>query len=164
MDVQQTQDVPSVQATPPGPHHSTRGGAAWRWMWTEGTLLLAYGRRRPRFLLGLIIILLAFILAVTEPIIIPYSPISVSADVLQPPSLTHLMGTDPTGMDIFSRVLAALRIDLAIALGGTLLSFALAGDGLREYPDPVKRQGVVRVAKRGNKGSLSSDVAPVVTV
>lgn len=125
MDVQSMNDVPSVQATPPGPHRSTRGGAVLRRMWTESRLLLAYGRRRPRFLFGLIIILLAFILALTEPIIIPYSPISVSADVLQPPSSTHLMGTDPTGMDIFSRVLAALRIDLAIALGGTLLSFAM---------------------------------------
>jgi len=32
------------------------------------------------------------------------------------------MGTDPTGMDILSRVLAAVRTDLSVAVSGTLLS------------------------------------------
>ena len=34
----------------------------------------------------------------------------------------HLLGTDGTGMDIFSRVISAPRVDLTIAVLGTLLS------------------------------------------
>lgn len=97
-------------------------GSPGLWLWREGAALLAYARRHPRFLLGLLITILSVVLAVIGPLIVPYSPISATIDVLQSPSLRHLMGTDPTGMDIFSRVLAAVQIDLSVAMSGTLLS------------------------------------------
>ena len=54
----------------------------------------------------------------------PYDPIyGFSTDRLQGPSSAHWLGTDEFGLDMFSRVLAALPIDLAIA-------FAIAGFGL----------------------------------
>jgi peptide/nickel transport system permease protein len=62
------------------------------------------------------------VVAAIGPLIVPYSPITATPDVLQPPSLAHPMGTDPTGMDVLSRVLAAVRIDLSVAVLGTLLS------------------------------------------
>ncbi len=89
-----------------------------------GGSLLAYAVRRPGFLVGLIIAVLAFTVAVIAPLVVPYSPTTATADVLQAPSVTHLMGTDPTGIDIFSIVMAATQTDLSIALSGTLLSFA----------------------------------------
>ena len=41
---------------------------------------------------------------------------------LEPPSLAHPIGTDAVGMDIFSRVIYAPRIDLTIAVAGTAIS------------------------------------------
>ena len=46
---------------------------------------------------------------------------------LLPPGGSHLLGTDGTGMDIFSRVVFAPRVDLAIAIIGTLLSAMIGG-------------------------------------
>lgn len=96
--------------------------ASRRRLWHETAALLRYARRRPSFLCGLVITAVSIVLAVIGPLIVPYSPITATSDVLQAPSLTHLMGTDPTGMDIFSRVLAAVQIDLAVGVAGTLLS------------------------------------------
>ncbi|SRR5579883_122287 len=122
MDVPQAGPALGDLEAPEGPHHSALG-APGRWLWREATSLLAYGRRRPRFLVGLFITILSAVLAVIGPLVVPYPPTTATVDVLRPPSLTHLMGTDPTGMDIFSRVLAAVQIDLSVAVSGTFLSF-----------------------------------------
>lgn len=45
---------------------------------------------------------------------------------MAPPSATHWLGTDSIGRDMFSRVLLATRLDLAIALAAVVLS-ALPG-------------------------------------
>src|SRR5207247_2296915 len=59
----------------------------------------------------------------------PYDPNGISTDYSQAPSLKHLLGTDKLGLDIFSRVLAALPLDLAIGVG--IAGFALLlGGGL----------------------------------
>jgi peptide/nickel transport system permease protein len=99
------------------------GGSGQRFR-RGGWALLGYALRRPGFLIGLVIALLVVTLAVIAPLVVPYSPTTATADVLQGPSITHLMGTDPTGIDIFSIVMAATQTDLSIALSGTLLSFA----------------------------------------
>jgi peptide/nickel transport system permease protein len=44
-----------------------------------------------------------------------------------PPGGSHVLGTDGAGMDIFSRVVFAPRVDLAIAIVGTLLSATIGG-------------------------------------
>jgi peptide/nickel transport system permease protein len=55
-------------------------------------------------------------------VIAPYDPVTPSpAEKLQPPSLKHWFGTDPYGMDIFSRVLYATRTDLSVAVASVLL-------------------------------------------
>jgi peptide/nickel transport system permease protein len=54
---------------------------------------------------------------------LPYDPIRPSAGpALQPPSLTHLFGTDRFGFDLFSRTLAAGSRDIPLALAGTVVS------------------------------------------
>ncbi|HTJ57386.1 MAG TPA: ABC transporter permease [Devosiaceae bacterium] len=83
---------------------------------------------RPRFAAGYLIVLTVTILAILAPLIAPYSPTEAdSANFLQPPSAAHLFGTDNVGMDIFSRAIYAPRIDLTIAVLGTLLSALLGG-------------------------------------
>lgn len=83
---------------------------------------------RPRFAVGYIIVAAVTLLAIAAPWIAPYSPTEAdSTSFLQPPSLTHLFGTDNVGMDIFSRAIYAPRIDLTIAVLGTLLSALVGG-------------------------------------
>ena len=83
-------------------------------------------KKRPDFMLGYIIVFLIIIIAIFAPLFAPFDPIKSDAkNYLKAPQWPYLMGTDATGMDVFSRVLYAPRVDLAIALLGTLLSAVL---------------------------------------
>jgi len=85
--------------------------------------LLDMLRSRPLFAVGYGIVVAVVLLAVFAPLIAPYPPETANpADFLQPPSWRHLLGTDATGMDIFTRVIYAPRIDLTIAITGTAIS------------------------------------------
>ena len=60
------------------------------------------------------------------PWIVPYDPIASDvANALQPPSAAHWAGTDQLGRDVFSRILVATQLDLAIALSAVGISFVL---------------------------------------
>ncbi|MBX6321407.1 MAG: ABC transporter permease [Rhodospirillaceae bacterium] len=81
---------------------------------------------RPRFALGYAIVLVVVLLALLAPWIAPYSPIEADpTQFLQPSSWRHLLGTDAVGMDIFSRTIYAPRIDIAIAVAGTVISMVV---------------------------------------
>jgi len=67
----------------------------------------------------------ALFLAAFGPTISPISLVSATSAVDVPPSLNHLFGTDPSGLDVFWRVLAAPRIDVTIAIASTLLSVVI---------------------------------------
>lgn len=106
--------------------------------------LLQVARARPRFALGCVIVLAAVVAGVLAPLVAPYSPIEANpSEFLQPPSGQHWLGTDAVGMDIFSRVIYAPRIDLAIALAGTLLS-AVVGCLAGAWVGYYSRSGGVR--------------------
>lgn len=63
------------------------------------------------------------VIALIAPWIAPYSPVEPHpADVLVPPNPRYWFGTDLDGMDIFSRVLHAPRVDLGIAVSSTFIS------------------------------------------
>jgi peptide/nickel transport system permease protein len=75
---------------------------------------------------ALIFVLLLIGVALLAPWIVPYDPNAVDlAEVLLAPDLRHVFGTDQVGRDVFSRVLIAARLDLAIAFASVVLSFAL---------------------------------------
>ena len=62
--------------------------------------------------------------AVFGPLIAPYDPLATEAAIaLQPPTWAHWFGTDQLGRDVFSRVLAAARLDLMISVAAVTLSF-----------------------------------------
>jgi peptide/nickel transport system permease protein len=93
-------------------------------------LLGRLARLRPGFAAGYLIVAIIGVLAIVAPVIAPYSPTEAdSVSFLQPPNWQHWFGTDNVGMDIFSRAIYAPRIDLTIAILGTLLS-ALLGASL----------------------------------
>jgi peptide/nickel transport system permease protein len=69
---------------------------------------------------------LAVLLAAIGPWIVPYSPTSAVAGAqLLAPSEAHWLGTDSVGMDVFSRIVAAPRTDVVIALSATLLALTV---------------------------------------
>ena len=67
---------------------------------------------------GLIITSIMIIMVVASIFYTPYAPTAMDSDsILEGPSLTHLMGTDNMGRDIFSRVMTGTRTTLLIAAG-----------------------------------------------
>lgn len=101
-------------------------------------------RRDWLFGIGVAIVATVTVLAVIGPHIGPYDPTLTTPRVaVPPPALSeipgliagqiggtldhppHWMGTDASGYDIFSRVIAAPRTDLTIALAANLLSLAV---------------------------------------
>ena len=83
-------------------------------------------RQYRSLLVGALLAATAALLAVIGPWIAPYSPTNgIPGTQLQPPSASHWFGTDSVGLDVFSRVLAAPRTDLTIALLATLLAAAV---------------------------------------
>jgi peptide/nickel transport system permease protein len=71
-------------------------------------------------------IALLLLLMVIGPHIGPWGPEEVDHNAnLTAPNASHWFGTDRNGMDIFSRILAAPRINLSIALAATTISIAI---------------------------------------
>jgi peptide/nickel transport system permease protein len=94
--------------------------------------------------LGIAIVTTALVLAVVGPAIAPYDPVEPTPDVLMaPPALgdvpglilrtldgsldqpVHWFGTDQTGLDVFSRVIAAPQVDVVIGISATVLALVL---------------------------------------
>ncbi|MBE9606351.1 ABC transporter permease [Acetobacteraceae bacterium H6797] len=69
---------------------------------------------------------LLLLIAIFAPWLTPYNPIASDvSSALQPPSAEHWLGTDQLGRDILSRLIAATRLDLAIAASAVSLSFVV---------------------------------------
>ena len=82
------------------------------------------GRRllkRKGAVVGLVVILLFILLALSAPLIVPYDPIATSWSLVRkPPSALHWFGTDDLGRDILARVIYGARASLmagAISVG-----------------------------------------------
>jgi peptide/nickel transport system permease protein len=72
--------------------------------------------------------LLIALCALLGPYLVPYDPLaSDTSATLQSPSLRHWFGTDLLGRDIFSRVIAATRLDFAIAIASVALVMVIGG-------------------------------------
>jgi len=67
--------------------------------------------------IGAGILAVLFLAGLLAPLIAPYGQNQLNfTDVYSGPSLSHLMGTDGAGRDVFSRTLYALRLDLGIVV------------------------------------------------
>lgn len=88
--------------------------------------VVRYALSHPFFLTGLVIVAVTLFLTAFGPIVAPYAPESANAGaILQPPSAAHWFGTDESGFDVFSRVIAAPRVDVTIALMATMISLLI---------------------------------------
>lgn len=82
--------------------------------------------RRPAALFGLILLVLQLTAILFAPLIAPYDPIAANPGAsLMPPSAAHWFGTDVSGMDVFSRVVHATRINLLISVAAVAAAFAI---------------------------------------
>jgi ABC-type dipeptide/oligopeptide/nickel transport system permease subunit len=73
-----------------------------------------------------IILALAVACAVAPGVLAPADPNKIGAgDLLEAPSLAHLMGTDEFGRDILSRIIHSARIELIVSLAGVGLAVAI---------------------------------------
>lgn len=84
--------------------------------------------RRKYAQMGLAVILIMFLVAVFANFIAPYDPeeINLEPDArLQPPTLTHLLGTDDLGRDVFSRMVYGARISLSVGFVAVFLSLVI---------------------------------------
>ena len=83
-------------------------------------------RRLPNKLIAGLVMLAGFVsVAALAPVIAPYDPNALVASPLEDPSLTHLLGTDPLGRDVLSRIIHAARVDLPLAVVVVVLSAAV---------------------------------------
>lgn len=73
--------------------------------------------KRPRDVLGLVLVVLLVLTVLIGLAWTPYDPIAIDlAHPLRPPSLAHWMGTDQFGRDVLSRAMIGARLSMQIAL------------------------------------------------
>ena len=73
-----------------------------------------------------IVLALLLAAAVIGPQFVPYDPLAMDLDSLrQPPSGSHLLGTDSKGRDILSRIVHGARISLAVGITASLFSLCI---------------------------------------
>ncbi len=72
---------------------------------------------------GMVIILLAVIVAVFAPVLAPYDPYGTDMDkVLLKPGTAHWLGTDALGRDVLSRLMYGTRLSLLIGLTAVVVA------------------------------------------
>ena len=73
--------------------------------------------RLPR--IPTIMLAITFVAILIGPMIVPHDPLQPNpGNVLEAPSSSHWFGTNGFGMDVFSRVVAAARTDVGVAVTG----------------------------------------------
>src|SRR4051812_21972721 len=88
--------------------------------------LLTHIRRNPAALIGVMLLVLQIVAIVFAPLLATHSPTEADPiSSLQPPSFEHWLGTDVSGMDIYSRIIYATRINLLISISAVALAFVL---------------------------------------
>lgn len=91
---------------------------------TRSRVITDLVRNHPGAAAGVVFIVLLLLASLFMPL--PYDPRATAPlESLEPPSGDHWFGTDGAGGDVFSRVIDAARVDLSLALLGTLLSLAI---------------------------------------
>ena len=95
---------------------SGRPQTFWAQVWWK------FRRNRPA-MVGLVLVAIITVCALAAPVIAPYGEeIQDPNALLQGMSLSHLMGTDQLGRDLFSRVLYGARVSMAVAIITSLIA------------------------------------------
>jgi peptide/nickel transport system permease protein len=82
--------------------------------------------RNPTAVIGLIVLAVILLASVLAPLISPYDPSAIDLkSIRQPPSPEHLLGTDSTGRDVFSRLLAGGQVSLSVGFVAAIIAVTL---------------------------------------
>ena len=66
---------------------------------------------------GMIIVILVLFIALAAPIIEKYDPLKQNISIrLQPPNMTHILGTDAFGRDMWARIVRGSRVALLVGI------------------------------------------------
>ena len=82
-------------------------------------------RRNRIALIGLAIVVLLFVAAIFAPLLSHYDPNAIDTSIMgtpEPPSSTHLFGTDVDGRDYFARMLFGARISLEVGFSAMIIA------------------------------------------
>src|SRR2546429_8393988 len=94
------------EIAPPARLAAWRTLVSWRWLRWPSIWILA----------------VLIVLSILARVLTPYSPVAPDPlNKLLAPSRAHWFGTDPLGMDVFTRILYATRTDLSAALASVVL-------------------------------------------
>ena len=78
--------------------------------------------RNRSALVGLVLVVLLFLVAIFAPAIAPYDPLAQSTiNRLEGPSSEHWLGRDPYGRDVLSRIIYGTRVALQVGVLSVLL-------------------------------------------
>jgi peptide/nickel transport system permease protein len=111
--------APAVSVTAPGATRASRG------LW--GDALRRLLRNRPA-IVGLVCVAIFIGAAILAPVIAPYGPLEGTlAHRYQPPSATHLLGTDTQGRDELTRILYGAQVSLQVGVIAVLMALLMGG-------------------------------------
>lgn len=90
------------------------------------------GFRRHRLgMIGLAMLGIAVVVAFVAPVLAPYDPYAnvtiTIADIFQPPSGSHLLGTDDGAKDVLSALIYGARVSLIVGFAGAIISMLVGG-------------------------------------
>lgn len=78
---------------------------------------------RKIVIFGAVIIFVLVIMAAFAPLIAPYDPYEQNlSQALQQPSVSNLLGTDPLGRDVFSRIVYGARVSLLVGFVSVMIA------------------------------------------
>ncbi len=81
--------------------------------------------RDKRALVGVIILSFFVISALLAPLVAPHDPNAMAFGLMIPPSLTHPLGTDDLGRDLFSRLIFGTQVSLFVGISTVSLALVV---------------------------------------
>src|SRR5262249_58550614 len=100
---------------------------------------------------SLAVLLLLVLLVLVGPILSPYNPEHTNLNLrYEPPSATHVMGTDSLGRDLLTRIMFGGRVSLTIGVLAMAVAITLGVvlGGLAGFYGGVAGGGLVRFVRR----------------
>jgi peptide/nickel transport system permease protein len=90
--------------------------------WADWWLTLINDKKA---LAGLFLLTVFLTMAALAPLISPFDPNAMDFEMMEPPSSTHLLGTDDLGRDLFSRIIYGARVSLFIGITPVAISLLI---------------------------------------
>lgn len=78
-------------------------------------------KRRPMGVIGAVIVIIAFVLAIAAPYLAPHDPQSFVGTRLESPNSNFFFGTNNLGQDVLSRTIYGAQVSMAVAFCATFI-------------------------------------------